>query len=122
MEKIVEIWESDENFVGWAKEFSQKIGGDFREQFVKSWPKVRSHDTEVIACFVMYWTIRTGNIPSMIEIMKPMSVGFLAHMADTAQSLQREDLVEVINTMIFNIPRMESEIISEIRGIENEEE
>ena len=122
MDKMIEIWESDENFVGWAKEFSQKLGGDFREQFDKSWPKVRSHDTQVIACFVMYWIIRTGNNPDMIEIMKPMSVGFLAHMADTAQALKREDLVEVINTMIFNIPRIESEIISDIRGIESEEE
>ena len=67
MDKMIEIWESDENFVGWAKEFSQKLGGDFREQFDKSWPKVRSHDTQVIA-------------------------------------------------------RIESEIISDIRGIESEEE
>ena len=122
MENMVEIWESDANFVGWAIKFSQKLGGDFKEQFDKSWPKVRSHDTQVVACFVMYWIVRTGNDPNIIEIMKPMSIGFLAHMADTAQSLQRKDLVEVINNMIFNIPRIESEIISAIRGIEDEEE
>ena len=123
MKEIVSIWENESNFIDWANRFSKKLTGEFKTQFKESWPKVRTNNTDVIACFVLYWHIRTGNNPDMLEIMQPMTVGLLAHMADTAQSVKRDDLVEVINNMIFNIPRIRTEIISEIiRGEINEEE
>ena len=123
MKKIVKIWENDVNFVDWAKSFSKDLRGDFKAQFEQTWPKVRTNNVDVVACFVLYWHIRTGINEHMLEIMQPMTIGLLAHMADTAQAVKRDDLVEVINNMIFNIPRIRTEIINEIiTGELNEEE
>tara|TARA_Y100001938_G_C8086708_1_gene432486 strand:- start:2004 stop:2375 length:372 start_codon:yes stop_codon:yes gene_type:complete len=123
MKKIVKIWENDSNFVDWAKSFSKDLRGEFKVQFDQTWPKVRTNNVDVIACFVLYWHIRTGVDEYMLEIMQPMTIGLLAHMADTAQAVKRDDLIEVINNMIFNIPRIRTEIINEIiTGELNEEE
>ena len=123
MKKIVKIWENDSNFVDWAKSFSKDLRGDFKAQFDQTWPKVRTNNVDVVACFVLYWHIRTGVDEHMLEIMQPMTIGLLAHMADTAQAVKRDDLIEVINNMIFNIPRIRTEIINEIiTGELNEEE
>ena len=41
---------------------------------------------------------------------QPMSIGYLAYLADGAQAAGREDIIEVLNNMIMNIPRINLEI------------
>lgn len=122
MWKIVQHWKTDENFVKWAKAFSNKLKGEVGQQFEESWPIVRNNDPSVRASYVLYWQMRAteGVIHQMNQ---PMSIAYLAYLADGAQATGRSDLMPILNNMILNIPRIHAEIAGEIlKGDSSEEE
>jgi len=122
MYKWVKKWATDDDFVKWAKYFKNRIKGEVKEQFEEAWPKVRNHDVNVRGSFVLYWEMRTKEGP-IHKMNQPMTIAYLAYLADGAQSVGKGELLHVINNMIMNIPRINGEIIQAIvDGASHEEE
>ena len=109
MWKWIKIYKEDKKFVEWAKQIEKKVKGEVREQFKEAWPKVRNNNEAVKGSFVFYWEMRT-NMTQIHSMAQPMAIAYLAYLADGAQSVGREDIIEVLNNMIMNIPRINVEI------------
>ena len=114
-------WKTEENFVKWAKYFSNRLKGEVKEQFEESWVNVKNHDVNVRGSYLLYWEMRAKE-GSLHHINQPMTIAYLAYLCDGAQSVGRTDLVPVINNMIMNIPRINAEIIGAIMEDSDEEE
>jgi len=113
MWKWIKKWRDEEEFVKWAKTTSNMLKGDVKLQFDASWPTVRNNNPEVRGSYVLYWGLRSTE-GVIHQFAQPMSIGYLAYLADGAQATGREDLLPVLNNMIMNIPRLHSEIAMEV--------
>lgn len=109
MWKLIKIYKDDKEFVAWTKRIEKKLKGEILGQFKESWPKVRTNNEAIKGSFVFYWEMRTG-AGQIHNMAQPMSIGYLAYLADGAQAAGREDIIEVLNNMIMNIPRINLEI------------
>ena len=132
MWKWIKIYRDDKEFVKWTKQIEKKLKDEVLEQFKESWPKVRNNNEAVKGSFVFYWEMRTG-AGQIHNAAQPMAIGYLAYLADGAQAVNRPDIIDVLNNMIMNIPRINVEISSilvtaleaekkALEGAEDEEE
>ena len=125
MWKWIKKWKEEDDFVKWAKHFKNKIKGEVKEQFEEAWPSVKNHDANVRGSFVLYWEMRATEGP-IHKINRAMTIAYLAYLIDGAGAVGRNDLIEVLNNMIMNIPRINAEITTCLlaiqEGVSNEEE
>jgi hypothetical protein len=109
MWKMIKIYKDDKEFIAWTKRIEKKLKGEVLSQFKESWPKVRTNNEAIKGSFVYYWEMRSG-AGQIHNMAQPMSIGYLAYLADGAHAAGREDIIEVLNNMIMNIPRINMEI------------
>lgn len=109
MWKWIKIYKDEKEFAKWAKTIEKKLKGEILDAFKEAWPSLSNTNEAVRGSFVYYWELRT-NMSQFHSMAQPMSIGYLAYLADGAQSVGREDIVNLVNNMIRNIPRINLEI------------
>lgn len=109
MWKWIRIYKDEKEFAKWAKTIEKKLKGEILDAFKEAWPSLSNTNEAVRGSFVYYWELRT-NMSQFHSMAQPMSIGYLAYLADGAQSVGREDIVNLVNNMIRNIPRINLEI------------
>ena len=109
MWKWIKIYKDEKEFAKWAKTIEKKLKGEILDAFKEAWPSLSNTNEAVRGSFVYYWELRT-NMSQFHSMAQPMSIGYLAYLADGAQSVGREDIVNLVKNMIRNIPRINLEI------------
>ena len=132
MWKWINIFRKEDEFTKWAKKLEKRLKGEMKELFKEAWTNAKDLNETVRASFVFYWELRSS-ATQLHHVAQPMTIGYLAYLADGAQAIDRTDIIDILNNMIRNIPRINLEINSGIlvasepdedieEGAENEEE
>ena len=104
----------------WCKtvEKSAKLPLGELDAFKESWPIVSNSNELLRGAFVTHWGLILGGEINHVGL--PITIGTLTFMQYAAEKQGLEELVNVINQMIANIPRLHNAILLE--GGEDEEE
>jgi|TARA_R100000081_G_C4798981_1_gene162847 hypothetical protein len=123
MWKWINIFRKQDEFTKWAKALERKLKGEIKEMFREAWPSARELNETVRASFIFYWELRSS-ATQLHHVAQPMTIGYLAYLADGAQAVNRTDIIEILNNMIRNIPRINVEINNALipKGEKDEEE
>lgn len=95
-------------FAVWCINTEKKIPEVHRESFKEIWPSIQTTNDVVRGSFITHWSMVMGG--DMNEVAMPITIGTLTYLQLAAHHINREDLVEVLNSMIANIPRVRHEI------------
>lgn len=131
MWKWINIFRKEDEFTKWAKKLEKRLKGEMKELFKEAWTNAQTLNETVRASFVFYWELRSS-ATQLHHVAQPMTIGYLAYLADGAQAIGRTEIIDILNNMIRNIPRINMEINSGIlvssepdedeEGVEDEEE
>lgn len=105
------------HFAVWCINAEKKMPKVHLDSFKELWPSVQNTNDVVRGSFVAHWSMVLGG--DINEVAMPITIGTLTYLQLAAMHLERTDLVEVLNSMIANIPRIRHEIEG---GMLNEEE
>ncbi len=119
LSKLILITQSAKEFARWAIATQNKIPKHLRKDFTNTWPTVQNTNEQVRGAFVVHWSLIVGGAFNRISV--PMMIGSMTYMQMAAMSVGREDLAEVLQTMMQNINRIHHEI-NMANGGNNEEE
>ena len=120
----MKIWEISANsknhdkFVKWAKATEKKVPKHLKEPFKESWPQVQNADNMVRGAFIVHWSLI--NQDTISEVAIPITIGSLSYMQQAAETVGRLDLVQILQTMMYNIPRVRHEITMTNVSLEEE--
>tara|TARA_R100000773_G_C4208662_1_gene108799 strand:- start:737 stop:1129 length:393 start_codon:yes stop_codon:yes gene_type:complete len=130
MWKWINIFRKEDEFTKWAKNLEKRLKGEMKELFKEAWTNAKDLNETVRASFVFYWELRSS-ATQLHHVAQPITIGYLAYLADGAQAIERTDIIDILNNMIRNIPRINLEINNGIlvasepeseEGVEDEEE
>ena len=122
MWKWINIFRKEDDFTKWAKGLEKRLKGEMKELFKEAWTNAKELNETVRASFVFYWELRSS-ATQLHYVAQPITIGYLAYLADGAQAIGRTDIIDILNNMIRNIPRINVEINHTIsNGEKNEEE
>ena len=123
MWKWINIFRKEDEFTKWAKKLEKRLKGEMKELFKEAWLNAKDLNETVRASFVFYWELRSS-ATQLHHVAQPITIGYLAYLADGAQAVNRTDIIEILNNMIRNIPRINVEINNALipKGEKDEEE
>ena len=126
MWKWINIFRKEDEFTKWAKKLEKRLKGEIKELFKEAWINAKGLNETVRGSFVFYWELRSS-ATQLHHVAQPMTIGYLAYLADGAQAIGRTEIIDILNNMIRNIPRINMEInngilVASEEGVENEEE
>tara|TARA_R110000796_G_scaffold19687_3_gene59099 strand:- start:9977 stop:10327 length:351 start_codon:yes stop_codon:yes gene_type:complete len=96
------------HFTAWCIKTEKKLPDIHKEGFSKVWPEIQNTNDVIRGAYVAHWSMVMGG--DINEISMPVTIGTLTYLQLAAHHINREDLVEVLNSMIANIPRIRHEI------------
>ena len=99
---------SPKHFANWCITTEKKIPEVHREAFKEIWPTIQNTNDVVRGSFITHWSMVMGG--DMNEVAMPITIGTLTYLQLAAHHVGRGDLVETLNSMIANIPRVRHEI------------
>ena len=109
MWKWINIFRKEDEFTKWAKKLEKRLKGEMKELFKEAWANAQGLNETVRASFVFYWELRSS-ATQLHHVAQPMTIGYLAYLADGAQAIGRTEIIDILNNMIRNIPRINMEI------------
>ena len=109
MWKWINIFRKEDEFTKWAKKLEKRLKGEMKELFKEAWANAQGLNETVRASFVFYWELRSS-ATQLHHVAQPMTIGYLAYLADVAQAIGRTEIIDILNNMIRNIPRINMEI------------
>jgi len=104
-------------FAVWCINAEKKMPSVHTEAFKELWPTIQNTNDTTRGAFIVHWSMVMGG--TINEVSMPITIGTLTYLQLAAMFIERDDLVEVLNSMIANIPRIRHEIDG---GMVNEEE
>ena len=104
-------------FANWCITTEKKIPEAHREAFKEIWPTIQNTNDVVRGSFITHWSMVMGG--DINEVAIPITIGTLTYLQFAAHYIGKQELVEVLNSMIANIPRIRHEIEG---GMASEEE
>tara|TARA_R100001015_G_C4627238_1_gene186675 strand:+ start:1786 stop:2238 length:453 start_codon:yes stop_codon:yes gene_type:complete len=115
IDTLVKAYNDEKEFSKWAKTIEKRLDKtEVLELFKESWPSIsKGANVAVQGSFIFYWEMRT-NTMQLHETAQPITIAYLAYLADGARSVDREDIVETLNNMIKNIPRINHELTNAV--------
>lgn len=119
LSRLLLINQSPKEFARWAIATQNRVPKHLQNDFIKTWPTVQNTSEHVRGAFVVHWSLIVGG--SLNRISVPMMLGSMTYMQMAAMSVGREDLAQVLQTMMQNINRIHHEITL-ANGGEDEEE
>ena len=119
LSKLLLITQNPKEFARWAIATQNKVPKHLRKDFTSTWPTVQNTSEHVRGAFVVHWSLIVGGTFNRISV--PMMLGSMTYMQMAAMSVGREDLAQVLQTMMQNINRIHHEITL-ANGGEDEEE
>ena len=115
IDTLVKAYNDEKEFSKWAKTIEKRLDEtEVLELFKESWPSIsKGANVAVKGSFIFYWEMRT-NTMQLHETAQPITIAYLAYLADGARSVDREDIIETLNNMIKNIPRINHELTNAV--------
>ena len=117
MWKLYNNFKTEENFAKWATTTEKQVPKHMKEEFSGAWPMIQNANELVRGAFVCHWSLIMGKPLSTVAL--PITIGSLSYLQLAAHGIGRTDLVEILQAMMQNIPRIQHEIAE---GQPNEEE
>ena len=117
MWKLYNNFKTEENFAKWATATEKQVPKNMKGEFSGAWPMIQNANELVRGSFVCHWSLIMGKPLSTVAL--PITIGSLSYLQLAAHGIGRTDLVEILQAMMHNIPRIQHEIAE---GQPNEEE
>jgi len=108
MWKLYNNFKTEENFAKWATTTEKKVPKNMKEEFSQSWPMLQNANELVRGAFVCHWSLVMNKPISTVAL--PVTIGSLSYLQLAAHTIGRTDLVEILQAMMQNIPRIQHEI------------